>query len=363
MVLLWYKTRQYSIRSSDEQYDELVKLLKDQTPVRNHDREILNMILSPELMAEYLKSQVSEFKFEFKGDDLYINGEKMETALTSRIRALRRDGKPVEYLLSFLRNVAQNPNAYSIREIYEFLEKNDLPITEDGHFLAYKKVTHDYKDCYTKKIDNSIGAKPFMDRKECDDNRNNTCSRGLHFASYDYMREYSGERIIIVKINPRDVVSFPTDYNLSKGRCCRYEVIGEVDETKERITSGAVDTKSKKLTTKVKKNAPTAKKKVLKDLPKALYEYLEKCKTLEVRKNGTKEIFYIIGTVPAGTNFNDVIEKMAKTNPEINTIFNQYKLGRSGVQTPVHKTANRVLKIRVRPFDPKSKYQLMASLS
>ena len=32
---------------------------------------------------------------------------------------------------------------------------------------------------------------------------------------------------MILKINPRDVVSIPTDYNNSKGRTCRYEVIGE----------------------------------------------------------------------------------------------------------------------------------------
>ena len=33
---------------------------------------------------------------------------------------------------------------------------------------------------------------------------------------------------LILKINPRDVVSIPTDYNASKGRACRYEVIGEL---------------------------------------------------------------------------------------------------------------------------------------
>ena len=41
-------------------------------------------------------------------------------------------------------------------------------------------------------------------------------------------RSFSGERVMILKINPRDVVSIPTDYNDSTGRCCRYEVIGEV---------------------------------------------------------------------------------------------------------------------------------------
>ena len=31
-----------------------------------------------------------------------------------------------------------------------------------------------------------------------------------------------------MKINPRDVVSIPSDYNDAKGRACRYEVVGEV---------------------------------------------------------------------------------------------------------------------------------------
>ena len=33
---------------------------------------------------------------------------------------------------------------------------------------------------------------------------------------------------MIVKINPADVVSIPTDYNGAKGRCCRYQVVAEV---------------------------------------------------------------------------------------------------------------------------------------
>jgi hypothetical protein len=32
---------------------------------------------------------------------------------------------------------------------------------------------------------------------------------------------------MIVKINPADVVSIPSDYHNAKGRACRYEVIGE----------------------------------------------------------------------------------------------------------------------------------------
>jgi hypothetical protein len=37
---------------------------------------------------------------------------------------------------------------------------------------------------------------------------------------------------MILKINPRDVVSIPNDYNDTKGRACRYEVIDEIDKEK-----------------------------------------------------------------------------------------------------------------------------------
>ena len=44
----------------------------------------------------------------------------------------------------------------------------------------------------------------------------------------EYLASFGGERTVIVKINPRDVISIPSDYNNSKGRACRYEVIGEL---------------------------------------------------------------------------------------------------------------------------------------
>ena len=35
---------------------------------------------------------------------------------------------------------------------------------------------------------------------------------------------------MIVKINPADVVAIPSDYNNTKGRTCRYEVVSEYKE-------------------------------------------------------------------------------------------------------------------------------------
>ena len=39
---------------------------------------------------------------------------------------------------------------------------------------------------------------------------------------------FDDSRVMLVKINPKNVVSIPVDYNLAKGRCCEYEVVDEI---------------------------------------------------------------------------------------------------------------------------------------
>jgi hypothetical protein len=65
-----------------------------------------------------------------------------------------------------------------------------------------------------------------MARDLVDDNPNNTCSAGLHVACFDYAKGF-GSRLVEVKVNPRDVVCVPTDYNGTKMRTCRFEVVAE----------------------------------------------------------------------------------------------------------------------------------------
>jgi hypothetical protein len=118
------------------------------------------------------------------------------------------------------------------------LEKNSLPITPDGCFLAYKKVRNDYLDIHSGTMNNSVGQVVSMERNEVDDDKDRTCSAGLHFCSQDYLPHFGNgydNRVVILKINPRDVVSIPSDYNNAKGRACRYEVVGEIGNDGDQI--------------------------------------------------------------------------------------------------------------------------------
>lgn len=160
--------------------------------------------------------------------EMFWKGQPFHNALASRMIQMLSDGFDINPMVNFMTNLMMNPSRQAVTELYGFLEKNSLPITPDGCFLAYKRVRENYFDCHTGTIDNSVGKIVEMERNMVDDNRNNTCSAGLHFCSHSYLSSFGGERTVIVKINPADVVSIPSDYNQAKGRTCRYEVIGEV---------------------------------------------------------------------------------------------------------------------------------------
>ena len=157
-------------------------------------------------------------------------GQPFHNALATRMIEMYQDGFPIDPMVRFMENLMENPSKRSVGQIYGFLEKNNLPITEDGHFLAFKRVRRDYLDVHSGKIDNSVGKIVEMARNAVDDNPESTCSSGLHFCSESYLGHFGGQSdpVMILKINPRDVVSIPVDYNGAKGRCCRYEVVAQV---------------------------------------------------------------------------------------------------------------------------------------
>jgi hypothetical protein len=160
---------------------------------------------------------------------LLWKGQEMHGYLVTKIVEMLEQGLPVDPLVNFMHNLMSNPSSRAVNELYLFLEKGGMPITPDGYFLAYKKVRANYKDCHSGTMDNSVGKTVSMERNAVDDNRENECSHGLHFCSESYLSQFGGDRIMILKINPRDVVSIPKDYQNAKGRACSYEVIGELE--------------------------------------------------------------------------------------------------------------------------------------
>lgn len=197
--------------------------------IKANDWDSLPDIIEPKkVVLNYGQGNVS-----IQGETLFWKGKELNTGLSVRMIQMLQEGFPVEPMVNFMENLYKNPSHRAVTELYGFLEKNNLPITPDGHFLAYKKVRANFLDVHSGTMDNSVGQVVEMERHEVNDNKDQTCSTGLHFCGMSYLSHFGGERTVIVKVNPADVVSIPSDYNDAKGRTCRYEVIGELNVNPE----------------------------------------------------------------------------------------------------------------------------------
>lgn len=175
------------------------------------------------------------------------DGIKMPNMFTSTILDMVKQGFPFEPMLNFLDNMSQNPSDHAIVELFDFMENKHMPITMDGCFLSYKAVRGDYKDIYSGTFDNSVGSVCSVPRSQVDNNRDNGCGRGLHVGAIDYAKSYGGidlnegddndggNQLMICKVNPRDVVSVPTDHKFQKLRTCRYEVVAKFDSIFDKV--------------------------------------------------------------------------------------------------------------------------------
>lgn len=174
------------------------------------------------------------------GDNLIYNGTIVHNVLTQRIVEMIHNGDEATPMLNFLVNLMDNPSEGSIDQLYTFLEHENLPITEDGCFLAYKAINRDYTDKYTGTISNKVGEKVKMPYEEVTADPTKHCSSGLHCGSIEYVRcygnfqtdengEHTGDRLVTVKVNPSAVVSVPEDSDRQKVRVYRYVVHEEIE--------------------------------------------------------------------------------------------------------------------------------------
>lgn len=205
------------------------------------DQKILNKayaLCNPKLMVEELSS--NRIKVNIKqGTITYtpVDGKPFEVSsrLSKRIiNTLRKDGvKGADSILNFLNRLMLNPSNRAVNELYGFLEHNDIALTENGTFYAWKVVRSTYMDKHSNTMLNAVGMDVRVNRNQVDENSEVTCSHGLHVCAKQYISSFysGGDRIVKVEVNPADVVAIPKDYNDSKMRCCGYKVVEDVTDS------------------------------------------------------------------------------------------------------------------------------------
>jgi hypothetical protein len=138
------------------------------------------------------------------------------------------EGDP-RVLMKFYERCMSNPDPRSIDQLWPFLEHNGIPLTKDGCFLAYKAVRPDLKDAHSGTMTYAIGKYISMPREDVQNDPNIACAPGLHVGAKEYVYKHyrdDSHVMLVVKVDPADVVSVPHDYRAMKLRACGMLVLG-----------------------------------------------------------------------------------------------------------------------------------------
>lgn len=256
--IVLFKNKPIKIEKTDYRFSRIIEALD--LPVDEQEQVIMRIIENKSPVDTPL---VDTDDFKFDGDDVYLEGEKLPPVLSKKIKSLHEQDIPISIFKNFWKNLRENPSQKSVEELYDFLEYKELPITEDGCFLAYKGVHSDFysvngnadtvivkgKKNDNHQIYNGVGEKIEVLRRNVNDDRTVHCSTGLHLGSLDYAQGFAST-LVVVKVNPRDVVSVPDDFNCQKCRVCAYEVVSLFGQ---EITSAATTSNGEKVPSNVEK--------------------------------------------------------------------------------------------------------------
>lgn len=235
---MFVKNKPYTITDSHPNWETVLNIVKGHQDAPSDD-ELVKLLDVRQAIVDTLFHD----RITVGHDSVMVDGNPIHSYLATRIIAMAREGIDVTPWLKFLNRLWKNPSKQVYDDLFAWMEASNMPVTPEGKFIAYKRVNNDYTSKHDGKTRNDIGTMVEMPRREVDDRRENTCSTGLHFANYDYAKNFGSGKMLVLEVDPTDVVSIPVDYNQTKGRAWRYLVIDEMaDETVDNLTGTHVYT-------------------------------------------------------------------------------------------------------------------------
>ena len=168
---------------------------------------------------------------------IYFKGNVVNNTICTKILEFIHNDYPFLPMVRFLRKLLDNPDQRSIEQLYSYIENYRLPICDDGDFLAYKAVRNDMTDKFTGKIKYKVGSYYNMPREKVDPSLQACNKEGYHCGNVNYVKWYGSEteQVILVKVNPKNVVSCPIDHDRQKLRVCGYRIIEKLGLVKDLV--------------------------------------------------------------------------------------------------------------------------------
>jgi hypothetical protein len=279
-----------SFYSTSECTDEIWKFLQEN---QENEDAVKKKFMTELYQGRELMKKVEESKIlTLRGQSVYMLGVSelsIPEDFVSKIIEAEERGDEVELrkFKNFWTLVSLNPDSRVRNNLFWFIRKWDMQITESGLLIAYrnadikeeakyttdqvkavinayykeKYINHNdpyqevffigermvnlgevydeivngggspvYTDQYSHSTEIRLGHPVSIPREECDADQEHSCSRGLHTGAKGWLKQnYYGKVGLMVLVNPANVVAVPTRDSYGKMRTCEYFPIAIID--------------------------------------------------------------------------------------------------------------------------------------
>jgi len=279
-----------SFYSTSECTDEIWKFLQEN---QENEDAVKKKFMTELYQGRELMKKVKESKIlTLRGQSVYmlsVSELSIPEDFVSKIIEAEERGDEVELrkFKNFWTLVSLNPDSRVRNNLFWFIRKWDMQITESGLLIAYrnadikeeakyttdqvkavinayykeKYINHNdpyqevffigerrvnlgevydeivngggspvYTDQYSHSTEIRLGHPVSIPREECDADQEHSCSRGLHTGAKGWLKQnYYGKVGLMVLVNPANVVAVPTSDSYGKMRTCEYFPIAIID--------------------------------------------------------------------------------------------------------------------------------------
>lgn len=241
--------RAYSVSSSNPNFIKIKALLI--SGKHNEVPDLLDVRKSIEKMGNGDISIV--------GNAVKYQGRDIPAYQAKKLISMHRDGhKDITPYKNFIKRLDANISFRAKEEFPRFMDSQEFMIDLEGFVYAFRGLQSDYYSVMGNtstrvlkgkvnsqgQIFNGVGEEIVIERADVDDNCNRTCSYGVHVGHEEYARNWSRGKVVLVKFDPKDVVSVPTDCDGRKCRVCAYTVVSDYIPS-EKLTEKAVYSETK----------------------------------------------------------------------------------------------------------------------
>src|SRR6056297_2164455 len=88
--------------------------------------------------SRQVQKKLAQFgNIKVEDGQVFYKGEIVHNLLADRMLQMLEEGRDIRAWALFMENLMQNPAKHAVDELYLWMERANMPITERGNFLAY----------------------------------------------------------------------------------------------------------------------------------------------------------------------------------------------------------------------------------